>query len=70
MRPLLILLLSAMAASPAMAKVLAEGKPKNGFYWQKVESSSGKVSYLCRSNTDSKFQKGSKCQAAGAELPK
>lgn len=68
-RHLLILLLTALAASPAMAKVLAEGAAKNGYYWQKVETSSGNIRYICRSTSDSKFQKNSKCEDAGAQEP-
>ncbi len=30
-------------AAPSLAKVLAEGKPKGGFYWQKIEQKSGKA---------------------------
>ncbi len=51
------------------AKVLAEGKPKNGYYWQKIEQSSGKVIYQCRSTTDAKFRKKDKCEQAGAVKP-
>jgi hypothetical protein len=32
----LLLLVALAVAGPALAKVLAEGKPKGGFYWQKV----------------------------------
>ena len=32
----LLLLLTLLVAAPSLAKVLAEGKPKGGFYWQKV----------------------------------
>jgi hypothetical protein len=40
------------------AEVLSEGKPKGGFYWQKVSQSNG-IRYLCRSTTDAKIQKAS-----------
>jgi hypothetical protein len=53
-----------------LAKVLAEGKPSGGFYWQKIEQKSGKIVYQCRSTTDSKFQKKQKCESAGAVQPK
>jgi hypothetical protein len=56
------------ASSPVLAKVLAEGKPKGGFYWQKVEQSNG-TRYLCRSTTDPKIQKASQCTSAGAVKP-
>lgn len=61
-------LLLALAAAPALAAVLAEGQPKGGFYWQKVEQSKG-VRYLCRSQSDAKIQKAAKCTAAGAPKP-
>ena len=51
-RPALLLnliALAALAVLPVSAKVLAEGKPSKGFYWQKVEQKSGKLVYLCRS---------------------
>lgn len=68
--PLLALpLLLALAAGPALAKVLAEGKPKGGFYWQKIEQKSGKVIYQCRSTMDAKFQKAASCEKAGAVKP-
>ncbi len=72
-RPVLIASLLALAASfnalPAGAKVLEEGKPSGGFYWQKVEGKSGKVSYLCRAKDDAKIQKAEKCEKAGAKKP-
>ncbi len=64
----LLLLVALAAAGPALAKVLAEGKPKGGFYWQKVEQSNG-VRYLCRSTSDPKIQKASQCTSAGAVKP-
>jgi hypothetical protein len=54
---------------PALAKVLAEGKPSKGFYWQKVEQQSGKAMYLCRSTSNAKIQKWSACDGAGARKP-
>jgi hypothetical protein len=65
-----LVLLTALLGSPAMAKVLAEGKPKGGFYWQKIEQSGGKVVYQCRATGDSKFQKAASCEKAGAAKPK
>jgi hypothetical protein len=37
----LLLLAAALAAGPALAEVLAEGKVKGGYYWQKVNASNG-----------------------------
>ena len=55
---------------PAMAKVLAEGKPSpGGFYWQKVEKSNGSIQYLCRKTSDSKIQKAAACNGAKAVKP-
>jgi len=72
-RPALLASLFALATTfgtlPADAKVLAEGKPVGGFYWQKVENKNGKVSYLCRAKGDAKIQKGDKCDKAGAKKP-
>jgi len=65
----LLLLAAALTAAPAMAKVLAEGQAKSGYYWQKIEADSGKVRYLCRSNSDAKTQKAASCNAAGAVKP-
>jgi hypothetical protein len=39
----LLLLLTLLVAAPSLAKVLAKGKPKGGFYWQKIEQKSGKT---------------------------
>jgi hypothetical protein len=67
---LLILLAATLLALPATAKVLAEGKPSKGFYWQKIEQKSGKVTYQCRATGGSKFQKQEHCESAGAVQPK
>ncbi len=64
----LLLLVTLAAAGPALAKVLAEGKPKNGFYWQYVTHPKGDR-YLCRSGSDAKIQKHEKCESAGAVKP-
>jgi hypothetical protein len=66
----LLLLLTLLVAAPSLAKVLAEGKPKGGFYWQKIEQKGGKVVYQCRATADSKFQKKERCTSAGAVQPK
>ncbi|WP_411869269.1 hypothetical protein [Vulcanococcus limneticus] len=64
------LLLIVFAASPALAKVLAEGKPSpGGFYWQKVEKSNGSIQYLCRKTSDSKIQKAAACNGAKSVKP-
>jgi hypothetical protein len=65
----LLALTTTLTNLPAGAKVLAEGKPSGGFFWQKVENKNGKVSYICRSKDDSKIQKGDKCEKAGAKKP-
>jgi len=65
----LLLLAAALTAAPALAKVLAEGQAKGGYYWQKIEADSGKVRYLCRSNSDAKIQKAASCTTAGAVKP-
>lgn len=62
------LLLLAVAA-PSQAKVLAEGKPRGGFYWQKIENSSGKVSYMCRAKEGSKLPPAASCEKAKAPKP-
>jgi hypothetical protein len=64
----LLLLAAALAAGPALAEVVAEGKVKGGYYWQKVSVSNG-TRYLCRSTTDAKIQKAASCTAAGAQKP-
>ena len=63
-----LLLAVALIAGPAMAEVLAEGKPKGGYYWQKVSASNG-TRYLCRSTTEGKIQKAAACTTAGAVKP-
>ncbi len=69
-RLLPVVVLPALLAAPAFAKVLVEGKPTAaGLYWQKVESKNGKVTYLCRSKSDSKILKGDACDKGGAKKP-
>ncbi len=65
-----LLLVMALGVTPALAKVLAEGKPSKGFYWQKMEQKGGKIVVQCRAVGDSKFQKSERCTAAGAVQPK
>jgi hypothetical protein len=38
---LLVPLALILPAAPALAKVLAEGPAKGGFFWQKIETNSG-----------------------------
>lgn len=38
-------------SGPALAEVLAEGKPSGGYYWQRVSSKKGER-YLCRSTSE------------------
>jgi hypothetical protein len=63
------LMLSLSLAGPALAKVLAEGKPKGGFYWQKIENSAGKVSYMCRAQQGAKLSANASCESAKAPKP-
>jgi nucleoside-specific outer membrane channel protein Tsx len=71
-RALLLALAAVIVASaPATAKVLAEGKPSaGGYYWQKVQNSSGNIQYLCRKMSDSKILKDAACNGAKAVKPK
>lgn len=55
-------------SGPALAEVLAEGKPSGGYYWQKVSTKKGER-YLCRSTSDPKIQKHEACEKAGARKP-
>ena len=64
----LLLLAAALAAGPALAEVLAEGKVKGGYYWQRVSASKG-IPYLCRSTAEGKIQKAATCATAGAVKP-
>ena len=65
-----LLVLLALGTAPSLAKVLAEGKPRGGYYWQKIEQKSGKAVYQCRATGDSKFQKATACEKAGAVKPR
>lgn len=67
---LLALAVAVLAALPAEAKVVAEGKPSKGYYWQKVEQSSGKVQYMCRASASpGKLQQAASCEKAKAVKP-
>jgi hypothetical protein len=69
-RLLPVVVLPALLAAPASAKVLAEGKPTEaGLYWQKVEKKNGTISYLCRSKANSRILKGDACDKGGARKP-
>lgn len=54
---------------PAQAKVLAEGKPVKGYFWQKVGKANGQSTMMCRSTSSSALQKASSCEKAGAKQP-
>ena len=65
-----VLLCLALAALPAGAKVVAQGKPSKGYYWQKVEQSNGSVQFMCRATaTPGKLQTAQSCEAAKARKP-
>jgi hypothetical protein len=68
--PWAALVLITLLSTPALAKVLAEGKASRGFYWQKIKQADGKVVYQCRQSGNSKFQKKEKCEAAKAMRPR
>jgi hypothetical protein len=60
----------ALVPLPAVAKVVAEGKPSlGGFYWQKVQKSNGSTQYLCSSTKDAAIQNHAKCDGAKAAKP-
>jgi hypothetical protein len=65
---LLALLMVLSTAGSAVAKVLAESKPKGGYYWQKVSGSNG-TKMLCRAQSEAKIQKAAQCSNAGAVKP-
>ena len=68
--PLPLLLLTLLATTPVLAKVIANGKPSSGgYYWQKVENANGKVSYLCRKQGIGQVQKDAACNGAKAAKP-
>lgn len=73
MLPRLLLCLSVLSVvtAPALAKVLAEGKPSSGgYFWQKLEKSGGSIQYVCRKKGDGKIHKDAQCNGARAEKPK
>ncbi|MFM9100488.1 MAG: hypothetical protein ACKOPS_03760 [Cyanobium sp.] len=54
---------------PVLAKVVAEGAVKGGYYWQKLENSAGKVSYMCRAKAGAKLSPAASCDTAKAKKP-
>lgn len=58
-----------LTTGPAQAKVLAEGKPSKGVYWQKVQKQNGSVMYMCRSTDKAKLVSGDQCEKAKARKP-
>jgi len=56
-------------AQVADAKVLKEGEPTNGYYWQLIEKKTGSTQWLCRSIQSNLIQTHSTCQKAGARKP-
>jgi len=62
------LLIGLFSSGPALATVLAEGKPKGGYYWQKVSGSNG-TKMLCRAQGEARIQKAAHSTTAGAGKP-
>ena len=58
-----------LSAGMAMAKVVAEGKPKGGYYYQKVEKQDGAIQFMCRAKKDNSLVKTSDCEKARAKQP-
>jgi hypothetical protein len=69
--PLLLTLTALLSLSPipASAKVVAEGKPSKGYFWQKVQKANGQSTLMCRSTSSSTIQKAALCEKAGAKQP-
>lgn len=69
--PLLLSLaaLLSLSPNPASAKVVAEGKPSKGYFWQKVQKANGQSTMMCRSTASSTIQKAALCEKAGAKQP-
>ena len=68
-RILTALVMTMLGALTVSAKVLAEGPVSGGYYWQKVETTSGSIRYYCRSTSSGKFQKHYLCKEVGARKP-
>lgn len=64
-----LLALLLVATGPAEAKVLAQGKPAKGVYWQKVQKQDGSIVYMCRSTEKSKLVSADQCDKAKASKP-
>lgn len=58
-----------VATTPAEAKVLAQGKPSKGVYWQKVQKQDGSIVYMCRSTDKAKLVSADQCEKAKARKP-
>lgn len=69
--PLLLSLATLLSLNPmpASAKVVAEGKPSKGYFWQKVQKANGQSTMMCRSTSSSVLQKAALCEKAGAKQP-
>ena len=58
--------------APTLAEVvsLKSGKPVNGYYWEKVQTETGRQQVVCRSTKDrKKYAYIGKCYEAGAVKP-
>jgi len=64
-----LLALLLLATGPAQAKVLAQGKPSKGVYWQKVQKENGSIVYMCRSTEKAKLVSADQCDKAKASKP-
>lgn len=67
--PLASLFVLLLSAAPAQSKVLAQGKPTQGVYWQKVQKQDGSIVYMCRSTEKSKLVSADQCDKAKARKP-
>lgn len=67
--PLASLFALLLSAVPAQAKVLAQGKPSQGVYWQKVQKQDGSIVYMCRSTEKAKLLSAAQCDKAKARKP-
>lgn len=65
----LLAVITGLGAVPVEAKVLAEGKPSRGVYWQKIKKSDGQINYLCRSVKKGQLEKATTCDKAKAAKP-
>lgn len=58
-----------LATAPVSAKVVAQGKPSKGVYWQKVQKENGSIVYMCRSTEKAKLVSADQCTKAKAAKP-